>query len=116
LKFELKLQLGGSGFVVRDAGDRSSRLGEIAWLIAWLIVALLEDFKLRTPRVAGNLKFEVGAAGDSNFEVRGYLKIVARLEIEVCGAAFLARGSPYAAEDSRSQDSPVGMSGPSALR
>ena len=39
--------------------------------------------------MAGNLKFEVGAAGDSNFEVRGYLKIVARLEIR-----SLRRGFP----------------------
>ena len=36
------------------------------------------------------MKFEVGgAAGDSNFEVRGYLKIVARLEIR-----SLRRGFP----------------------
>ena len=66
-------------------------------------------------RVAGNLKFEVGgAAGDSNF---GYLKIVARLEIRSLRRGFPStRLGPYAAEDSRSQDSPVGMSGPSALR
>jgi hypothetical protein len=82
------------------------RLGEIAWLI----VALLENFKLRTPRVAGNLKAVRLEIRTSKFAARRGWKF------EVCGAAFLARGSPYAAEDSRSQDSPVGMSGPSALR
>ena len=140
------LQLGNSKFAARRLGIRSCGTGFEVRSSAWdwnskFTARRLgirssrcwrSKFATRRDRVADRVA-DRGVAGEfqtSNseggwkFEVRSWrcgwrfeLRIVARLEIRSLRRGFPStRLGPYAAEDSRSQDSPVGMSGPFALR
>src|SRR3954452_14215526 len=67
-------------------------------------------------RAAANFECRISSRRHRNSAPPNFKSSGKLLVDDLSDCSQLRIGSPYAAEDSRSQDSPVGMSGPSALR